>query len=118
MRAGRQAQRHYQQEGQQTQDAPVEDDAREPASAACHPPNVIEGNLDPAEHGNGRKNQQYAAGHAQSAAAGVLDEFVDVVSDCFAGFDGIFGFCEGRQGAFPGCACILDSGFRGPGVHI
>jgi len=63
------------------QGGPKTREALEPVAAAFDAPDIVEGAFDAIEHEDSHKNEQGHAGDAERAAAGVADEFVDVLRD-------------------------------------
>ena len=79
MRAAGQPQRRDNGERTQRDGRPIKHDAKQPVASARHAPDVVERVLDVREHLNGHIDQQQHADHAERAAAGVLDEFMNVL---------------------------------------
>src|SRR5258708_1207468 len=68
-----QAHSHHQQKRHQTDDTPIENHARKPASSARDTPDIVERILDPAQHRNSHKNERNTAGHSQGTALRFLN---------------------------------------------
>ena len=79
MRAAGQSNRGCQQQRPQRNGRPIQDDSRRPAASARDAPDVVKGCLDVRQHLDGDKHKQQHAHHAERAAPGVLDEFMDAL---------------------------------------
>ena len=60
-----------------------------PISPVRHAPDIVECGFDAAKHADTDNHEKNRAGGSQCAAAGILDEFMDIFGDVFLGFDSL-----------------------------